>query len=288
MFYQCTVLTAIPTLPATNLAPYCYNQMFYECTALKTPPTLPATTLSANCYSGMFHGCTSLTAAPALQATTLADNCYQNMFYGCSSLKDAPVLSATELAKGCYYGMFANCSNLSSAITLPATTLVNDCYTSMFLNCAKLSSIEVAFRDWNEGNNTASWVDGVASSGFFQKRRALSTVFGISNIPTGWRVENNEPLSFQSYGNTTVALNKINYPYTTTIQCSFNDGDWQNYTLGSGIALTNHDTVAFKGDGRFSRNIQNRYCFSTTGEGTLAVYGKLRSLISSTTLEDRY
>ena len=36
MFYGCTSLTTAPSLPATKLAHYCYNQMFYGCTSLTT------------------------------------------------------------------------------------------------------------------------------------------------------------------------------------------------------------------------------------------------------------
>lgn len=80
MFKGCQQLITPPELPATTLAPYCYNSMFKNCTSLTTPPKLPATTLAGNCYTYMFDGCTSLDAIPELPATTLADYCYQSMF----------------------------------------------------------------------------------------------------------------------------------------------------------------------------------------------------------------
>ena len=79
--------TVNPSLPATTLAPYCYQNMFYSCTSLTSAPQLPVTTLAEFCYQNMFQGCTSLTSAPQLPATTLSPACYRNMFNGCSKLK---------------------------------------------------------------------------------------------------------------------------------------------------------------------------------------------------------
>ena len=87
MFENCTSLTTAPkTLPATTLAPYCYQYMFKGCTSLTTAPELPATTLAEQCYISMFKGCTSLTTAPELPATTLIYHCYEYMFADCPNL----------------------------------------------------------------------------------------------------------------------------------------------------------------------------------------------------------
>ena len=61
--------------------------MFYWCTSLTSIPTLPATTLDTACYRHMFRNCTSLSALPKLPATTLAAACYFCMFYNCSNIK---------------------------------------------------------------------------------------------------------------------------------------------------------------------------------------------------------
>ena len=92
MFYGCTSLTQVPTLPATTLADFCYNSMFADCTALTQVPSFPATTLAEGCCNSMFYGCTSLTQVPVLPATTLATSCYLGMFRNCTSLK----LSTTQ------------------------------------------------------------------------------------------------------------------------------------------------------------------------------------------------
>ena len=61
----------------------CYESMFYNCTVLTQSPELPATTLGIDCYKYMFSGCTSLTSAPELPATKLGIDCYYNMFSSC-------------------------------------------------------------------------------------------------------------------------------------------------------------------------------------------------------------
>ena len=140
LFYDCSVLTSAPELPATTLAGNCYDGMFFNCTSLTSAPKLPATTLAGSCYNSMFSGCTSLTAAPELPATTLVYNCYLNMFLGCTGLTSAPELKATTLAGSCYYGMFYGCTSLTAAPELKATTLANYCYNRMFKGCTSLTA----------------------------------------------------------------------------------------------------------------------------------------------------
>ena len=79
LFYENTTLTDASglLLPATELAPDCYDQMFMNCTHLTTAPVLPATKLVEKCYYRMFYNCTALTAAPELPATKLAAECYK-------------------------------------------------------------------------------------------------------------------------------------------------------------------------------------------------------------------
>ena len=139
LFYQNTQLRTAPSLPATTLADYCYQEMFYGCSALIEAPALPATTLAENCYCQMFYSCTALTKALELPATTLASYCYYEMFRGCSALTQAPVLPATTLASCCYEGMFGGCTQLTQAPSLPAKTLADNCYAVMFGGCTQLT-----------------------------------------------------------------------------------------------------------------------------------------------------
>jgi hypothetical protein len=195
MFEGCTSLTTAPELPATTLADWCYYRMFQGCTNLTTAPELPATTLANYCYQYMFEGCTSLTAAPELPATTLAIYCYYNMFNGCTSLTTAPELPATTLTNGCYDHMFAGCTSLTTAPELPATTLTNSCYQYMFYGCTILNYIKCLAIDISATSCTINWVNGVASSGTFVKKRTAESASsnwerGVNGIPTGWTVEN--------------------------------------------------------------------------------------------------
>ncbi len=141
MFSMCWALTSAPELPATTLAEGCYKYMFLNCLNLESSPDLPATTLAKSCYEGMFSNCEKMSAAPELPATTLEEGCYSIMFNNCEGLSAAPELPATTLAKECYYMMFTGCSGLTKAPELPVTTLAEGCYRSMFYDCDSLESM---------------------------------------------------------------------------------------------------------------------------------------------------
>lgn len=143
MFQGCRGLTKAPTLPATSLAEACYGNMFGDCKGLTSAPALSSTSLAKSCYRGMFSGCSNLTAAPALPATTLAEGCYSGMFRECENLTTAPALPATTMAESCYYGMFFSCKNLTSAPDLTAKKLAKSCYCNMFFSCKRLTSAPV-------------------------------------------------------------------------------------------------------------------------------------------------
>ena len=129
------------------MADYCYRSMFYNCTVLTSAPELPATTLAEGCYFGMFESCTRLTQAPELPATKLTIKCYGYMFQDCTSLIQAPALPATTLANYCYQYMFKYCTSLKLSSTqtgeytvayrIPSSgtgTTATDALTDMFAN----------------------------------------------------------------------------------------------------------------------------------------------------------
>ena len=62
---------------------------------------LPATTLAPRCYQFMFDGCSALTAAPELPAPTLANSCYYYMFYDCSKLASVTCKATDISASNC-------------------------------------------------------------------------------------------------------------------------------------------------------------------------------------------
>ena len=66
LFYNCSVLTSAPELPATKLADECYFSMFSYCTNLVSAPVLPATTLADYCYDQMFNNCKKLSTVTML------------------------------------------------------------------------------------------------------------------------------------------------------------------------------------------------------------------------------
>lgn len=144
LFYDDTLLTSAPELPATSLGEYCYHSMFGGCEFLTTPPySLPATSLANHCYDGMFSGCSSMVTAPVLPATTMAEYCYFGMFSGCSSVVTAPVLPATTMEEYCYRGMFYACTSLVIPPELPALTLAEGCYNTMFYQCESLVTLPI-------------------------------------------------------------------------------------------------------------------------------------------------
>ena len=198
MFFNCTSLTSAPKLPATTLAGSCYNSMFSGCTSLTAAPELPATTLADNCYLSMFHGCTGLTSAPELKATTLKGSCYYGMFYGCTSLTAAPELKATTLANYCYNRMFKGCTSLTAAPKLKATTLANYCYYDMFSGCTKLSTVTMLAPSDQISNWCDNWLDNAGTDPTLKSRTLIVTdeaaynkLVNVGVLPTDyWQKEN--------------------------------------------------------------------------------------------------
>ena len=198
MFSGCTSLTAAPELKATELARSCYNSMFAGCTSLTAAPELPATTLADKCYLNMFLGCTGLTAAPELKATTLAGSCYYGMFYGCTSLTAAPELKATTLAKYCYNRMFKGCTSLTAAPKLKATTLAYYCYYDMFSGCTKLSTVTMLAPSDQISNWCDNWLDNAGTDPTVKSRTlivsdeaAYNKLVNVGVLPADyWQKEN--------------------------------------------------------------------------------------------------
>jgi len=178
-----------------TLQSYHFAQLFSKCSFLNVDENnkllLPATTLAPYCYQYMFSSCISLTAAPELPATTLASYCYQSMFNSCTSLTTAPELPATTLATYCYQYMFNGCTSLTTAPELPATTLASNCYSNMFKDCKRLNYIKAMFITTPSSSYMSSWVNGVASSGTFVKNSAATwtSSCGVSTYPCNWTVE---------------------------------------------------------------------------------------------------
>lgn len=199
MFANCTSLTKAPTLRSTTVADWAYYEMFKGCSALTTVQSeLPATSVGVSGYFGMFCGCSSLVTAPEIKAMSFGvepnprqgfsdTNCCA-MFENCTSLTKAPsILPATTLTKQCYYQMFNGCTSLTTAPELPARRLNSQSYAAMFQNCTSLNYIKCLSLDTN-GNNSNSWVSGVAVSGTFVKNANATWSEGSNKVPSGWTI----------------------------------------------------------------------------------------------------
>ena len=282
MFRSCASLTKAPVLPATTLDGNCYSGMFNGCTSLTKVPVLPATTLATSCYNGMFFGCTSLTKAPELPATTLAGSCYSSMFNGCTSLTKAPELPATTLAQQCYYQMFNGCTSLTKAPVLPATTLAQYCYLNMFNGCSNLNEVRCKMPSSYSSSQISSsytfnWLLDVSSTGTFYTNGDADWPSGSNGIPTGWRRVNEEapasddlakPLMFRATQNGSVGLTAKGSP-SGTFETSRDGGNtWEDYTLGTSIALNTSDGVSFraKADRTSGQSSSNYFYFYMTGK----------------------
>ena len=282
MFSGCASLVKAPALPATTLAKSCYINMFGGCTSIIKAPALPATTLADLCYGNMFNGCTSLSEAPVLPATTLAPKCYTTMFMGCTSLTKAPALPATTLAKNCYWEMFWGCTSLTKAPELTATTLAQNCYQYMFEGCSTLNKVRCKIPSSYSSNDiplyASSWLKGVASTGTFYTNEDANWPSGTSGIPTGWRRVNTggpavdditKPLTFRAtQDGSTVRLTANGSP-DGTFQTSMDGGNtWEDYTIGTYIALDTDDEVSFraKADRTSAQTSKNHFYFEMTGK----------------------
>ena len=172
--FQNTALKTAPSLPAKELASYCYRYMFNGCSKLTMAPELPAQTLNEYCYYGMFSGCYELTTAPKLPAETLKKGCYMQMFYDCIALTEAPTLPAQQLEAECYQQMFLGCSALSS-VTMLATYVIDTTCLHYWL--------------YNAGTNASSPTLYLHPEIYYQNDFNLQALKYNYSIPDIWTVE---------------------------------------------------------------------------------------------------
>lgn len=248
---------------------YGYYEMFSGCTSLVTAPELPATRLYQYCYSHMFYGCTSLVTAPELPATTLNTYCYQCMFYNCTSLVTAPQqLPATTLAESCYSQMFSGCSNLENAPDLPATSTADYCYSYMFRGCSKINRIKcLSVFASPSSSSTNNWLSGVSATGTFIKNPNTVWPVGVSSIPEGWTVQDDETIEedFEQQPLTIVSLEDNN---TISWKCSTSDsGNYKSIYVSTDdrvtwVSKTSSDSGTTLAT--LNKN-QKLYIYSTTG-----------------------
>ena len=228
--------------------------------------------------------------------SALKQYCFARLLLSSNALGDASnlILPGDTFPAHCFEYMFFSDQYLTDGPLFPSGSYGTAALRNLFYNCTRLDSITAYFTSWNS-SVTNGWWNTVASNGTFYKTSGLAEQYGTSYIPNGWSIVNinSQPqanfgtnICFKSTGSTTVTLNKIGNPQNTTIQYSTDGTNWS--TVNGAINLGDGDQVAFSGNAKFSKNVQNRYSFSTTGNGTLAISGYLSSLVSSDTIEDDY
>ncbi len=79
--------------------PYCFYKLFAHSDGITyvSKTLLPATEIAPRCYQYMFAGCRNLKNAPDLPSQKTAFACYSNMFNGCENMEQGPNISAKKL-----------------------------------------------------------------------------------------------------------------------------------------------------------------------------------------------
>ncbi|MEE1288478.1 MAG: hypothetical protein UHK44_07760 [Bacteroidaceae bacterium] len=155
-------------LKATELAPYCYNQLLYGCNNnTRLPKELPAEIIVDSCYRYFSNG-GHYTEIPAVKAKSATA-------YGMYGF----VASSKYITKA----DLSNIKEISGNRPLDAA----------FKNCSGLNFIKIGWKKWeNPSGLSSSWVDGVASSGTFiipdNAEFAPEEIRGVNGIPVGWDV----------------------------------------------------------------------------------------------------
>lgn len=155
-------------LKATELAPYCYNQLLY--------------------------GCNNNTRLPKeLPAEIIVDSCYRYFSNG-GYYTEIPVVKAKSATA---YGMYGFVSSSKYITTADLSNIKeisgNRPLDAAFKNCSGLNFIKIGWKKWeNPSGLSSSWVDSVASSGTFvipdNAEFDPESIRGVNGIPEGWDV----------------------------------------------------------------------------------------------------
>ena len=104
------------------------------------------------------------------------------------------ILPYGNLADNAFESMFSQQSILIKAPVIHNKSLGNECYKNMFNNCIRLQNITCLHTEYN-AEKYNNWVKGVSATGTFTKSGNMSAFpSGDSGIPTGWTVENYQPV----------------------------------------------------------------------------------------------
>ena len=173
-----------------TIAEYGCYKMFSNCSALTEMPDLSATNIGANGYANMFEGCTKLKTIKPLNATTITNYSYKEMFKNCSGLiisegsgenqflsmpASAPSNAGDNMfigTGGRFTGTPTASSNYFYNATMPATTMLRftaqEASSSITLN--KVGNREALQLEYRTNTNT-TW-----------QNYTLGTTINLANI----------------------------------------------------------------------------------------------------------
>lgn len=103
------------------------------------------------------------------------------------------------------------------------------------------------------------------------------------NADNGLTFEWRTPFTITSTGSTTVTIQKNGSPDDITLEYRIDSDEWASYTIGSGIALADGESLQFRagagGNDRFGKSTSDYYYFSISGTGTIGVCGNIMSIL---------
>jgi hypothetical protein len=155
-------------LKATELAPYCYNQLLYGCNNNnRLPKELPAENLVSNCYRYFSNG-GRYTEIPVVKAKSATNYGMYGFVAGSKYITKADLNNIKEIS---------GVGPLNAA----------------FKNCSGLNFIKIGWKQWaNPSSLSPSWVEGVSSQGTFvipdNAEFDPESIRGVNGIPEGWDV----------------------------------------------------------------------------------------------------
>lgn len=318
MFENCTNLEIVHKLKHNENKQRCCYSMFKGCTSLadltlalneNDTTILPATTLAPSCYELMFCGCTALTTLPQLPAKKSQPSCYAGMFLGCIELRnnsaDGYILNLNDFnTEKCCKRMFALCETLQYSPVLIASSISGtNCLEEMFLGCASLEYI-TSFANYGMAlpNCLGNWTKDVPISGGTFKctgklnvslfidmnkwRRNTKSVF--NGIPENWIYDRIE------YESEYLCISSANTNESISVSFNFNNitiGDTLHVSLTYGlswITIHNGDTIEIPaGKILCIHNTSNSLSISETKfvqfviNGDAKIFGNIHALLNN-------
>lgn len=290
-FYNCTSITSTPSIAVSStIGTSAFSDAFYGCSNLvdahiDLSGVTGLSSTGSNFYR-MFYNCSKLKNAPIAPTSTLSAGPYAfyNMFYGCTDLEEAPDFKFTSVSSYSAAYMFRNCSKIKVAPPLRPTSLVSYCYNYMFYGCTNLNTIYWHSPIAPSSVFCSNWVSGVSSTGTFYRDvdSTWAITYGVSNVPTGWKVKTLGALKFTSTGTSTIALNN-NTGKTINIEYSTDRNTWAPLT-STAVSFTGNIYIRGKNPDGLSLTVftaaqqDKSVKFSITGDN-VSVKGNIMSLI---------